>query len=236
MGNVAVIPARGGSVRIPKKNIKLLWGKPLIQYSIQAALNSGVIHRVVVSTDDPEIAAIAKDCGAEVPFMRPAYLSEDVPTEQVVIHAVQEIEKSSYKVDKVLCLEPPVPFRNSKHVYDCINILDDEKIDSVLTVTKITERPEWMLSIENDTVKPFTDKFIKESGAVFNYPSSMEFPELYRAIGVVIGCKRDVLEKFNSLSGEKCRPYILPNSVCIDLDWPDDWERCELLNPNAEGR
>lgn len=231
MSTVAVIPARGGSVRIPKKNIKHLWGKPLIQYAIESAIDSGVVDRVIVSTDDPDIADVAIKLGAEVPFVRPIELSGDVPTEQVVMHAINEIETDGYIVDKVICLEPPVPFRNKNHIRDCIMMLERESVDSVVTVTKITERPEWMLSIENGLVKPYTDRFINQGGAFFNYPSSMDLPQLYRVIGVVIGCKRHVLSKYNSITGINCQAYLLPGSVCIDLDWPEDWERCELLKP-----
>ena len=235
MKTLAVIPARGGSVRIPGKNIKNLWGKPLIQYAIEAALNSGVVDRVIVSTDSPDIARVSEECGAEVPFLRPVRLSGDVPTEDVVIHAVSQLESLGFLYDNIICLEPPVPFRSYEHIKMAVEILanTDCKYDSVLTVTPITERPEWMLRVEDNIAVPYTEKFSKNEGPIFRFPSSMEFERLYRGIGIVIGCKRSVLDAYSSMVGRKCYPLILDKNLSVDLDWPQDWERCESLkNPH----
>jgi CMP-N,N'-diacetyllegionaminic acid synthase len=142
---LAVIPARGGSVRVPRKNIKILNGKPLIAYAIDAAKKSKTVNRIIVSTDDDEIKDVALTYGAEVPFRRPANLSEDVPTEDVVLHAVEWLEKKElYFPDIVVCLEPPVPFRKAEHIDRCVRaILSDNSIDSAITVTNVKGmRPE----------------------------------------------------------------------------------------------
>ena len=150
---LAVIPARGGSVRVPKKNIKLLNRKPLISYAIDAAKKSKYIDRIIVSTDDDEIKAVALQYGADVPFKRPADISEDVPTEDVVLHVIDWLKNNeSYSSDIVVCLEPPVPFRKSEHIDRCVSaILDDDSIDSAITVTSVGGmRPEWMVHITKD--------------------------------------------------------------------------------------
>ena len=229
--NIVVIPARGGSVRIPGKNIKKLWGKPLIQYAIDAALSSGVIDKVIVSTDSLDIAMVAKKCGAEVPFFRPAKLACDVPTEDVVIHAVLELEKLGFFYNNVICLEPPVPFRSHTHIKMAVEILSDRncEYDSVLTVTPISERPEWMLRIENNLAMPYVEKFLINNGPIFKFPSSMDFEKIYRGIGIVIGCKRHVLDVYSSIVGRKCYPIVVDQNLNIDLDWPEDWIRCESM-------
>lgn len=130
---VAIIPARGGSKGLPGKNIRLLAGKPLIAYSIEAAKASPYVDRVLVSTDDPEIASIAKQWGAEVPFLRPADLAEDLtPTEPVLKHAVEWLEAhGGYRVDIVLFLQPTDIFRKRSMIDGVIKaLLDDERVDS----------------------------------------------------------------------------------------------------------
>lgn len=130
---VAVIPARGGSKGLPGKNIRMLAGKPLIAYSIEAAKGSSYVSRVLVSTDDPEIAEVARRWGAEVPFLRPAELAEDLsPTEPVLTHAVQWLEANEgYRVDIVLFLQPTEIFRKRSMVDEVIRrLLEDQSLES----------------------------------------------------------------------------------------------------------
>jgi CMP-N-acetylneuraminic acid synthetase len=131
---VAIIPARGGSKGLPRKNIRLLAGKPLIAYSIEAAKGSPYVDRVVVSTDDPEIAEVSQQWGAEVPFLRPTELAQDLtPTEPVLAHAVEWLERvEGYRVDVVLFLQPTDLFRTRSMVDETIRrLLADPSLDSV---------------------------------------------------------------------------------------------------------
>ena len=228
-----VIPARGGSVRVPRKNVKILNGKPLIAYPIEAAKGAKTVDRIIVSTDDDEIKDVAIKFGAEVPFRRPADLAEDVPTEDVIIHAVEWLnENEQYFPDIVVCLEPPVPFRKAEHIDRCVqSIIADETIVSAITVNDIGGyRPEWMVHIDKDNlIRPYTDYFKKQGAALLRFPASQEFKKLYYVAGVVFACRVEVLKKYKSLVGKKCVAVEVDRSEIIDLDYPEDFEICEIL-------
>ncbi|MFC2059498.1 cytidylyltransferase domain-containing protein [Chloroflexota bacterium] len=230
---LVVIPARGGSVRVPKKNIKILNGNPLIAYAIEAAKNSKTVDRIVVSTDDDEIRDTAIKFGAEVPFTRPAHLSEDVPTEDVVIHAINWLsENEKYYPGIVVCLEPPKPFRKAEHIDRCVHsILADETIDSAITVNNIRgNRPEWMLYVDEDNlIKPYTSYFKKQGEALMRFPASQEFERLYQSNGIVFACRVGTLKRYGSLVGQKCAAVEINYSEMFDLDYPEDFQLCEIL-------
>lgn len=230
---IAVIPARGGSVRVPKKNVKLLNGKPLIAYAIEAAKNSKTVDRIIVSTDNDEIKKTALRFGAEVPFKRPADISEDVPTEDVIIHAVEWLNKNErYFPDIAVCLEPPSPFRKAEHIDKCVDsIIADETIDSAITVNNVRgNRPEWMLYLDKyNLIKPYTDYFKKQGEALLRFPASQEFKKLYQSNGVVIACRVETLKNYRSLVGKKCVGVEIDYSDIFDLDYPEDFELCEIL-------
>ena len=230
---LVVIPARGGSVRVPKKNIKTLNGKPLIAYAIEAAKNSKTVDRIVVSTDADDIKEVALKYGAEVPFIRPAHLSEDVPTEDVVIHAVDWFnENEQYYPDIAVCLEPPKPFRKAEHIDRCVqSILADEIIDSAITVNNVRgNRPEWMLYVNKDNlISPYTDYFKKQGEALLKFPASQEFEKLYQSNGIVFSCRVETLRKYKSLVGKRCAAVEIDYSEMFDLDYPEDFELCEIL-------
>ena len=230
---LAVIPARGGSVRVPKKNIKILNGKPLIAYAIEAAKKSKTVNRIIVSTDDNEIADIAKKFGAEVPFKRPSDISEDVPTEDVATHAIGWLaDNEAYNPDILVCLEPPVPFRKAEHIDKCVQgILDDETVDSAITVEDIRGyRPEWMVYLDKkNLIKPYTDYFIGQGDALLKFPASQEFEKLYKVSGVVFSCRVKTLLKYGSFVGKKCLAVEIDNKETFDLDYPEDFEICEIV-------
>ena len=235
---LAVIPARGGSVRVPKKNIKLLNGKPLIAYAIEAAKKSKYIDRIIVSTDDNDIKEIALQFGAEVPFKRPKDLSEDVPTEDVVLHSINWLEKNtSYTPSIVVCLEPPVPFRKAEHIDKCIeSIMKNKEVDSAITVTSVGGmRPEWMVHITKDNlIEPYTNYFKNQGKALLKFPASQEMDPLYKTTGVVFSCTVEALKKYNSLVGVKCVAVEIKMSETFDLDYPEDFILCEMMINNKK--
>jgi len=235
---LAVIPARGGSVRVPKKNIKLLNGKPLIAYAIEAAKKSKYIDRIIVSTDDNDIKEIALQFGAEVPFKRPKDLSEDVPTEDVVLHSINWLEKNiSYTPSIVVCLEPPVPFRKAEHRDKCIEaIMNNKEVDSAITVTSVGGmRPEWMVHITKDNlIEPYTNYFKNQGKALLKFPASQEMDPLYKTTGVVFSCTVEALKKYNSLVGVKCVAVEIKMSETFDLDYPEDFILCEMMINNKK--
>ncbi|MBA4349525.1 MAG: acylneuraminate cytidylyltransferase [Thermodesulfovibrio sp.] len=230
---LVVIPARGGSVRVPRKNVKPLQGKPLIAYAIEAAKKAETVGRVVVSTDDKEIREVALKLGAEVPFTRPAHLAEDVPTEDVIIHAVEWFNKNEqYFPDIVVCLEPPKIFRKAEHIDQCVQrIASDETIDSAITINNVRgNRPEWMVYIDkNNLIKPYTNYFKKQGEALLRFPASQEFEKLHQCNGLVFACRVETLYKYRSLVGEKCAAIEVDYNDVFDLDYPEDFEMCEIL-------
>jgi CMP-N,N'-diacetyllegionaminic acid synthase len=229
---LAIIPARGGSVRVPKKNIKILNGKPLIAYAIEAATKSVTVNRIIVSTDDKDIKDAAIKFGAEVPFTRPADISGSVPTEDVVIHAVKWLkENEQYIPDIIVLLEPPAPFRKPEHIDKCVQrIIADESIDTVITVHRISERPEWMVYVDgNNFISPYTDYFKKLGEPLLRHLPSQTFDKLYYSNGVVEVCRMESLQKYEGLFGKKCASVEIDYDEAFDLDYPEDFEICEAI-------
>lgn len=151
----AIIPARGRSKTIPKKNIKKLGGKPLIAYTIEEALKSKYIDRVIVSTDDKEIAAIAKKSGAEVPFLRPKELAKDTSSSlSVVLHALNYLEKEeNYHPGIIVFLQPTSPFRTAKHIDNGIEKIKD--CDAVVGVCEVKQHPYFMMLKKGEFLEPY---------------------------------------------------------------------------------
>jgi len=225
---LAVIPARGGSKRIPLKNIKSFLGKPLIYYTIKSAKDSKIFDKIVVSTDSKKIKTAALKFGADVPFMRPKKISGDVPTEEVTMHAVNFYKKKNLKFDIVFTLEPTYVARKSHHLISALNILKLKKrYDSVLTVTEIAERPEWMWRIEGNKMKPFLKTFKSLGKDIMKFPSSKIFKKLYIGNSIVFACRTDVLLKYKSCVGINCYPMKIDKKYDLDLNWPEDWKKCE---------
>lgn len=229
MNSVAVIPARGGSVRIPRKNIKSLCGKPLIYYSIIEALKSGVFEDVFVSTEDEEIGTIALICGARL-IHRPLELAKDVESELVIQHAVQEVEKQ-YKVDIITMLQPTSPLRTAETIRKCVE-QDWNEIDSCITVNDIEGfRPEWMCSVsQNKLVSPYTNTWVDEEGNPFiKLVARQDLPKLYKQNGCVYSFKRELIMEKNRCIGSKCKAVIIDEEEAFDIDTPLDFIICEML-------
>ncbi len=162
MKNIALIPARGGSKTIIKKNIKPLNGLPLIGYTIEAALKTPQINRIIVSTEDEEIAAVAKELGAEVPFKRPLKLAQDdTPDRPVILHTLEWLKANeNIEPELLIFLRPTSPFKTPQIINDCLNrIKNNKQLTSLRTVTKAegTEHPYWMFKNEDNRLKPFIE-------------------------------------------------------------------------------
>jgi len=231
---LAVIPARGGSVRVPKKNILPLNGKPVIAYAIDAAFKSNFVDKVVVSSDSDEIISIASAYGAECPFVRPKDLAEDVPTEDVIIHALTWLEKNEkYIPDVVVCLECDKPFRQSHHLDACISRLletEENQYDSSITVHKIKSgRPEWYLRIKNERCEPYVNYFQNQGEAILRFPASQIFEDIYIPNGVVFASRLSTIKKYGSLVGKNCYPHIIDQSESISINYPDDLDKIEKI-------
>lgn len=225
---LAVIPARGGSKSIPGKNIKMLAGHPLIAYSIAAGLQARRVGRVVVSTDDAEIARIAKALGAEVPFLRPPELSGDAVTDLPVLrHALQTLEDSeSYRPDIVVHLRPTSPLRPRGAVDEAVRILaEDPGADSVRSVCGPSQNPYKMWRLDKGCLKPLLRDRTPEP---YNAPRQ-SLPEVLWQTGQVDAVRRATVMDKGSVSGERILPMIMDAAWAVDLDTPAQWELAERL-------
>ena len=220
--NIAVIPARGGSKRIPRKNIKVFGGKPMIAYAITAAKNSGLFDHVLVSTDDAEIATIANEWGAETPFVRSAELANDfTATVPVVAHAIQACEALGWSFDNVCCIYPGVPLIEVEDLQGAFEQLGAGSADYCFPVTEFPSAIQRALKQNSDGVmQPFYPEF--------ELARSQDLePAYYDAGQFYWGKKKAWLG--NPLIHSNGAGYVIPNWRVIDIDTPADWDRAELL-------
>ena len=213
---LAVIPARGGSKGVVRKNIRPICGKPLIAYTIETALAARhLIHRSIVSTDDPEIKAIACEYGADVPFLRPPELAEDrVPTLPVLQHAVRFVEEEDgVALDWVLLLQPTAPLRVIEDIEASVTLAHQNSCDSVISVLQVfAEHPILMKRIEDDRLLPYCIEE-KEGTRRQDYQ-----PPAYMRNGAIYLTRRDVLMDKNSIWGQVIRPYVMPPERSVSVD------------------
>lgn len=232
---LAIIPARGGSKSIPHKNIRLLAGFPLIAYSIAAARAATLVKRVIVSTDDPDIAAVARTYGAEVPFLRPAeHARDDTPDLPVFQHALQWLaENEGYLPEIVVQLRPTSPFRRVWHIDQAVaRLLDHPEADAVRTVCLPFQNPFKMWRIQPDG---FMQPLIAVEGAPepYNLPRQA-LPEVYWQTGYVDAARTDTILQQNSMTGQRILPLVIDSSEWVDIDSPDDWRRAERQLESGE--
>ena len=224
MGNrnniVAIIPARGGSKGIPRKNIRELAVKPLIAYTIEAAKKSKYIAKIICSTDDEEIALVAKTFGAEVPFLRPKELAkDDTPMLPVIQHAVRFLEEKGLNIDLVILLQPTSPLRSEKEIDAAIEKLIETNADSVVTVHKVDSHSR-RFRLERDRLLPLQEKY---------FQSHQEAPDLYALNGAIYIFRRDTLMKDNTFYGEDIRAIVMKEEKSIDIDTPFDFFIAEMI-------
>lgn len=226
---LALIPARGGSKSIPRKNVIDFAGYPLIAYSIAAGRASERVSRVIVSTDNEEIAEVSRRYGAEVPFMRPAEHAEDAtPDLPVFVHALEWLaEHEDYHPDIVVQLRPTSPTRRLWHINKSVKMLSDRPdADSVRTVIEPFQNPFKMWTIGADGVmQPLLETEFREA---YNMPRQA-LPQVYWQTGYVDAVwTKTILEK-RSMTGDRILALKIDNEEWVDIDSPDDWERAEQL-------
>lgn len=225
---LGIIPARGGSKSIPRKNIKLFAGKPLIAWAIETLRQSGAVGRVIVSTDDEEIAQVAKKHGAQVPFMRPAELAGDTtPTLPVLQHALQWLkENEGYWPDYVVLLEPTSPSKRPFHVREVMETLIKTGADSTISVSEVPGvlNPYWQLKLdEKGRVELFTGGSMKDV-----IRRRQDLPKTYYRNSSIYAFRPELLFTDDpSFYGEDVRAYITDSKYAFDIDTPEDWEFAE---------
>lgn len=224
---VALIPARGGSKRIPRKNLQVVGGKPLLAWAVLAAKASGHVYHTLVSTDHEEIARTAKQYGAEVPWMRPAKLAADNSKSlDVVLHALEWAVKE-YKPAPVygVLLEPTAPLREPCHIDEALALLAESGADSVVSVCQVPHvfHPEEILTVEKEVLRPYLSSSTMDSRKLRG-----EQRPAYILSGHVYAFKISSVLKNKSLYGKKCLPYVTPWENYLDVDTPEDLRVADL--------
>lgn len=219
---IAVIPARGGSKRIPRKNIKLFHGKPIIGYAIEAAIRSTVFDHVIVSTDDTEIAQVASEFGADVPFMRPAHLADDYsPTVPVIAHAIQECQSYGWEIEAACCVYPGVPFISENDLRSALNQLLETGSNYVFPVTSFPSPIQRALRrLDDGSVIPFQKEYTSTRTQDLE-PGYFDVGQFYW--GKTSAWLQNLNLHMNAVT------LLVPEWRAVDIDTPADWERAELL-------
>ena len=228
---LAIIPARGGSKGVPKKNIKQLAGKPLIYYTVREAKKSHYISRIIISTDCSETIEIAKQYGVEVPFIRPKELSGDnVLDFPVCEHAIKSLRKQEgFVPDIIVWLRPTSPLREAKHIDEAIEILMSNPTgDSVRSLCIAPKHPLKMWKVVSDRLTPFVPTEVTGIKEPYNYPRQ-ELPPAYVQNGAIdVVWAKTIIEK-RSISGDVILPYIMEAVYSINIDSQLDFSFAELL-------
>jgi len=219
--NIAIIPARGGSKRIPGKNIRDFLGKPIIAYSIEAALSSGIFDEVMVSTDSEEIAVIAKKYGASVPFMRSKETSSDyAPAADVLLEVIGDYKSEGKSFDWLCCIYPTAPLVTGEKLRVAYDLLRQSDADALLPVVPFSYPPQRCLIIQNSFIEMMHPENINKR--------SQEFERLYHDIGQFYFYRTEALLRDKVQYCKNTIPMIISELEVQDIDHEDDWKLAEL--------
>jgi CMP-N,N'-diacetyllegionaminic acid synthase len=220
---LAVIPARGGSKGIHRKNIKLLGGKPLIQWTIDEAKRSKHLDRIVVSTEDPEIARISSDLGADVPFVRPANLATDgTPGLAPVLHALEELPEYEW----VMLLQPTSPLRITEDIDSVFELCQARGAPAAVSLSEVSEHPYWTYRMGSEG---HMESFVVNRPAILR---RQDLPPAYCLNGAIYLARTDWLRERESFVTPETLGYVMPPERSIDLDSSLDWQWLEFLLEN----
>lgn len=221
MRSLAIITARGGSKRIPRKNIRPFCGKPILAYSIEAAIKSGIFDTVMVSTDDKEIAEIAKSYGAEVPFFRSEKTSNDfATTNDVLLEVLAEYEARGRQYDLGCCIYPTAPFITADRIRQAVETLTESDAETLIPVVGFSYPPQRAMVIENDRL-------------VFKYPQyidsrSQDLEKHYHDVGQFYVFRTEAFRRNRKLMLGDILPYVVSEMEVQDIDTLTDWEIAEM--------
>lgn len=221
MGSIAIITARGGSKRIPGKNIRDFCGKPILAYSIEAALASGIFEEIMVSTDSGKIAAVAKKYGAEVPFLRSEQTSNDwATTADVLLEVIENYRAQNREFDRICCIYPTAPFLTGERLRRADEALNGAGADSLLPVVRFSFPPQRGL-------------VIRQGRAEYRYPEfqntrSQDLEAMYHDCGQFYFCRTEAFLKYRTMVTPDTVPFEMPEEEVQDIDNLSDWEMAEL--------
>ncbi len=222
---LGLIPARGGSKGVPRKNIKPLCGRPLLAYTAQSALASKHLTRVILSTDDPEIAELGRSLGIDVPFMRPTTLAEDAsPTLPVVLHALDFLKSNGERFDAVCLLQPTSPLRRAEDIDNCIELMGKTGADSVVSVLQVPEsyNPNWVYW------KDAEGRIALSTGDKEPITRRQDLPPSFHRDGSVYVTRVATLESEQSLYGDRVFGYEMRSEFSSNIDTAEDWQSLEM--------
>jgi CMP-N,N'-diacetyllegionaminic acid synthase len=220
---LGIVPARAGSKGVPGKNVKLLAGRPLIEYTAHAARESGVLDRVILSTDSLEIADVGRQCGLEAPFMRPPHLAaDDTPMLPVIQHAVETLAAGGWVAEVIVLLQPTSPLRRGSHIRDAVTMLRESKADSVVTIVEVPRHlsPDYVMRIEDGALRPFLPEGTRVT-------RRQDARAAYSRDGTVYACWRATIERWGDIYGQRCQPLLLNAADSLSIDSQDDWAEAE---------
>ncbi len=224
MDAIAVIPARGGSKRIPKKNIRQFCGKPIIAYTIEAAKKSNLFSHIIVSTDSQEIAEISGEYGAEIPYIRKSTLADDYsPVSLVTLDMLESLDPTHKKFDSIAQLMPICPLRDSMDIMNSFSQFIRSKTESQISLTRYNWLNPWwaMTKNKNNIVSPIFEEQLKKR--------SQDLPELFCPTGAIWWIKPDTLRREKTFYCPHRTGWEIPWDHAIDIDTEDDWRLAEIL-------
>ena len=225
---VAIIPARGGSKRILHKNIKAFRGKPIVSYSIETALSSSLFRRVIVSTDDPEIASIARQYGAETPFIRPKELSDDhTGTTSVVCHALEWLQSNDIQPEFCCCIYATAPFLTTADLQGAFNQLNQQNSEYCFSVGRFSFPVQRALKINlNGKVEMLQPEY--------QNTRSQDLEDIYHDAGQFYWGRTEAWLNDATVYSGHATPWVLPDYRVLDIDTPEDWVRAEYMHEVLE--
>lgn len=221
MKSIAIIIARGGSKRIPRKNIRDFCGKPIITYSIEAALESSAFDEVMVSTDDEEIAGIAERSGAKIPFFRSKTNSDDYAvTSDVIKEVLATYTQNGMRFDYGCCIYPTAPFISAERLNDAMTLIRTRDIDTVIPVVAYSFPPQRGIIIQEGLAKMHSPEYLNVR--------SQDLPPIYHDCGQFYAFNVDFFRKMGTLMGKRTIPMIMSNLEVQDIDTLEDWKIAEM--------
>ncbi len=223
---LGIVPARGGSKGVPRKNLRPLAGKPLIEYTFEAALAATRLSRIILTTEDEEIAERGRRAGIEVPFLRPESLArDDTPMLPVIRHAVKALEEAGDRFDAICLLQPTTPLRRPGDIDACIGLIEEHDADSVITMLPVPAEynPHWVWISD-------AEGYLKiATGEESPIPRRQELPPAWHREGSVYVTRRDILIEMNSFYGARMVGYMMDPEKTVNIDTFEDWARAEKM-------
>ena len=219
---ISIIPARGGSKGLPRKNVALLDGKPLIAYSIESALKSNLVNRVIVSTEDAEIAVVSRRHGSEVSNRPKELAQDDTPTISVVQQVLHQLEGDGYIAEVVVLLQPTTPLRTSEDIDAAIQLFLTSNCQSVVSICEMEHSPYWSFQVEKGYLKPLL-------GEKYLNIRRQDLPKVYLPNGALFVSSPRILYETKSFYSSRTIPYIMPPERSIDIDSENDLLDAEIL-------